>query len=805
MAPDGTVWVAWLSFEGDRDDVALRAYKDKVWQNLQWMPGTSGDNWLPHVVVDTSNRVWVVWSQQANGQWDICARRFDPGRQEWSELERWTSDPLPDINPRVWSDGKGKAAVVWQGFRRHSAPSTRASSNIFLRTLEGEKWSEEIRITRREANDWEPSVAMDSKGTAWVAYDSYKSGHYDVFLTPVRGGKVGEEIAVATTPRFDARATLAVDTQDRVWVAWESGHANWGKDTGRILGDKQVGVPLGGFRELKIRCLENGRWLEPRLPLAGAFKGADTYQPHVFSDGSGSVWVVGLVRKFATHRPPYPQKEAFWEIYASRPLGYWEYWVTHLDGKQWSEPIALPNSKGRLSTRMNAVLASNNDLWLTWPTDNRIESHYHRPIRQQVHVGMTPAATVSGLPELKAVEEEKVQGDLRIADETGDIAVMRQYRTLIGGKEHRVLRGDFHRHTELSWDEGGRMDGSLEDFYRYMFDVASMDFGANTEHQGGRWPYWWWYSLKMTDMYHVPQAYVAFYAYERSASFPQGHRNIFFTRRSDAHMTPFFLTSGVEFFAFPLTSEGDEPVNTEGGPLVENDTSLLYEEVAAHHGIAIPHTTGTGMGTDWHVHDPEIEPVVEIFQGCRISYEQVGAPYCITEHEAQEAAQVVPKWPEIWRTTRPEGMVTRAWEKGYRLGVIASSDHTSTHISYAMVYTDDTSREGILNAFCKRHTYGATDNILLELRMGEHFMGDLVSSAGALPPLRLKARGTGIVSKVDFLKDGKVIHSVEPNTQEVSLEYQDTSADGGRHYYYARLLQRDGMIAWSSPLFVNWK
>jgi hypothetical protein len=68
----------------------------------------------------------------------------------------------------------------------------------------------------------------------------------------------------------------------------------------------------------------------------------------------------------------------------------------------------------------------------------------------------------------------------------------------------RIVRGDFHRHTELSWDGGGAADGSLQDFYRYMIDAGSMDFGASTDHQGGAWPYWWWYTQKMTDMHHVP-------------------------------------------------------------------------------------------------------------------------------------------------------------------------------------------------------------------------------------------------------------------------------------------------------------
>src|SRR6266704_1064920 len=81
-APDGSAWGAWLSFVGDRDDVVIRHYKDGKWGNLQWVPGTSGDSFLPQVAVDASNRVWVVWSQQANNNWDLYARRFDPEKQE---------------------------------------------------------------------------------------------------------------------------------------------------------------------------------------------------------------------------------------------------------------------------------------------------------------------------------------------------------------------------------------------------------------------------------------------------------------------------------------------------------------------------------------------------------------------------------------------------------------------------------------------------------------------------------------------------------------------------------------------------
>ena len=152
---------------------------------------------------------------------------------------------------------------------------------------------------------------------------------------------------------------------------------------------------------------------------------------------------------------------------------------------------------------------------------------------------------------------------------------------------------------------------------------------------------------------------------------------------------------------------------------------------------------------------------------------------------------------------QPEGMVSNAWAKGYKLGIITSSDHGSTHISYAMVYTGDPSRQGVLDAIRKRHTYGATDNIILEVRMGKYFMGDEFALKKP-EPIRVKVRGTGKVAKVEIIKDSKIVYATEPKTQDVSFEFTDRGEVNGRHYYYVRVQQEDQMIAWSSPFFINY-
>ena len=65
---------------------------------------------------------------------------------------------------------------------------------------------------------------------------------------------------------------------------------------------------------------------------------------------------------------------------------------------------------------------------------------------------------------------------------------------------------------------------------------------------------------------------------------------------------------------------------------------------------------------------------------------------------------------------RPKGFVNLALLKGYRLAFQSSSDHISTHLSYCNVYVTEPTRQGIVEAIKKRRVYGATDNIIADVR-----------------------------------------------------------------------------------------
>ena len=776
VAKDSSVWAVWQSYSGQLDEVHISKY-DGRWHPLTRLPGVSGDVWRPQVALDGENRPMVVWSQQVKGNFDLYARTLDPGSNSWLKATRLTSHPHPDIDHHLISDEEGNLWVVWQGFQGDN-------SDIFLRHYDGAEWSRKVRITEHSANDWEPRVAIDQQGKSYIVWDTYRNGNYDVYMRSYQKGALGPLVPIAATPRFEAHASVAIDSQDRIWIAWDEAGPNWGKDFGPTIDpnwrehslfkslERSPGVPVYDLRTINLVVLDGKLRKTPVgdfHPLDAA-RGDSYDYPRLLIDRPSSR--VGLLFHRRGHTGP-----------TRRGQVYWETVLTFYENGEWSPILAMPQSWGRSSARPAADYGPEGELWLAWPTDGRLYRHSHRPLVGNIYaarLGLDAPVKPTVLEPWQSSEPDEIKpGHL---NEPGDLKAIRSYRTFVHSVEKRVVRGDFHRHTELSWDSGGRWDGSLFDFYRYMIDAAGMDFGAVTDHfAGGGHEYWWWLTEKSCDLYHLPRTFTTFYGYERSARFPNGHRNIFHTGRG-VPMVRYFTETGYS---------GEAPF-AAGRDLMENDTKLLYESLHESGGISIPHTsTSSRMGTDWRDNDPEVEPVVEIFQGDRVSSEHRGAP------RAARSAEDNP--PGGYQEA---GFVWNAYRKGYRLGTITSSDHVSTHMSYAMVYTTQPTREAIFEGFRNRHTYGATDNIILDYRIGDHFMGEEFS-ASAMPPLSIRIIGTNRVATVEIIKNEEVIFTTSPDQQKVELTYVDQDATPGSSYYYVRVIQDDRQIAWSSPIWVN--
>ncbi len=778
-APDGTAWAVWTSYADGRDEIHLAQFAKGAWNTYTPVPGVLGDVWRPRVGVEGDGTVWVVWSQQVKSNWDLYAAALRGNT--WTGPARLTSDPGVDFNARLARGPDGRLWVAWQGVRD-------GVSNIFLARRAGDGWSAEARVTETRANDWNPAIAVDSAGRAHVVWDSYRNGNYDVYYRSYQPeSSAGPQIAVASSPRYEAYPAVAVDKQDRLWIAWEEGAVNWGKDRGYTLPKFGPGAPIGADTTIRVAALGRGESrlqapaASPMIALAERDRRFARY-PELSVDGTGRVWLA------FRHLNQAGVGQGIGNRY------YWAAYATAYEGERWLPAVLLPESPGRISS-FPALAGAERGAWLAWNGDTRRYGAASRPGANHVFAGRValdsaPAAE----PRLVAwnVEADAPPPPRVHANEAEDVRALRGHRLTLGGKTYRIARGDLHRHSELSHDLGGSADGSLLDFYRYMIDAASMDFGAITDHQmGGGNDYWYWFTQKTTDLFHWAPAYTPLFGYERSVTYPNGHRNILHARRG---------VPVVDFFTRATFGGLRPPVSGTSEVLLENDTKLLYAALRESGGIAISHTSGTRMGTDWRDNDPQLEPVVEIFQGCRNNYEIAGAPKSPDPERDKE--NLAPPHMGYY----PDGFVSNAWNKGYRLGAIASSDHSSVHYSYAMVYTESTDRAGIIEAIRKRHTYGATDNILLEVRAGEHLMGDEFESKAPLR-LEVKARGTAPIARMTVIRNNQVVFTRDFGSRDASFVYQDQEAPAASQrdvsFYYVRVEQQDGQLAWSSPLWVR--
>jgi hypothetical protein len=811
--PDGTLWVAYISYtvrDEDRrveqkplikqpenfktlltpefaDQLFVKSYRNGKWSGPIAITGPKQDLARCAIAAEKSGRVWVAYSAHRNGSFNVFARgltldKNQPGGVALPAEQQITFGNGPNLSPVLATQANGRVTLAYQAWG--------ADGSADIRLLEMSKrepdWKKVVShsVGRFESrgNCWHPSLAFGSALRAAVLFDSYAEGDYDVYLSTFEdSGEFNKfrRVPITQSPRFEARPSAVYDARGRLWIAYEEGPENWGKDYGALDNDAG-GNPLYNRRSVKVVCLVDGKLMQPaaelpesttetpRLPFdalkTAKYERESRYAfPRIGIDGRGHVWLT-YRRNFGTR-------------YSSHPGAYWMTFARRLEGDRWSEEIEVHHSDGLLDHRPALLPSKHGGLLIIHNTDGR----YTTPedVHNRVYASVINLPNDPGSPKL--VERKPAPGKRdaeTVKAEAATVKRMRDFRVEAGGKKYQLLRGEFHRHTEISWD--GSADGSLEDMFRYALDAAGMDWIGNGDHDNGAGrEYSWWLVQKFSDAYHVPGHFTPMFTYERSVAYPMGHRNCMFARR------------GVR--TLPRLAPTD--MKTAIGGVHPDDTMMLYRYLRELGGVCASHTSATSMGTDWRDNDPLAEPVVEIYQGDRMSYEHEGAPRAGYDPKGNRLPANVAGW-------FPKGFVNHALQKGYKLGFQASSDHWSTHISFFVVLAERRDRESILEAVKKRHCYGATDNIVLDVRSGGHIMGDEYESnipAG----LQLTVLGCNNLAKIDILKDGEVVETLKPKGREYRGTWTEARPTDGTHYYYVRVLQEDEQIAWSSPIWIR--
>jgi hypothetical protein len=738
------------------DQILLMHYSksQRVWTGPFSVTNSTEDAMRTAVAVDGQGRAWIFYSVQRSGNFDIYARNAHADGTLSSEI-RLTSDPGTDIFPVAATDSAGRVWVAWQGFRNNNL-------EILATAQTGDTFAPEAIVSTSPASDWDAAIATAPDGEVAISWDTYDKGDYDVYLRRLHySDQIGmdDPIPVAATNNFEARSSLAYDFQNRLWIAYEVSGPRWGKDFGAY---DTSGIGLYQNHTIQVRCLVGNDLYTTTNDVAGVLPGQPNTQlflptsngpftpqpdPALAQNRTANNGVGGA----AGPKNSFPRlaTDPDGTVYLAfrRPMGsvglstgqatgqsvgtIWIGQMVYFDGAKWNGPGTLAASDGLGDNRPSILALGSGDLLIGQGTDHRLTplpngTPQADGVNADVYALELPVTKTQQAPQLQKIGQVTPSApDAAAAPEAAAAALTKSYRPTVNGQPLQLLRGDFHRHTELSFD--GRYDGPLVDGYRYAIDAAGLGWIGCCDHDdGGAREYSWWMTQKFTDAYSLGARFVPMYYYERSVNYPEGHRNILFAQRG-------------------IRTLPRLPISAVSSNMPAPDTNMLYAYLHAFGGISAPHTSATDQGTDWRNNDPVVEPFVEIYQGDRQDYEMPGAPRANTPSDSISGYEAA-------------GYVSNALGMGYKLGFEASSDHISTHISYTNLWVKAPTRAAILEAMQGRRMYGSTDAIVADFRSGTRYMGESFSTTSP-PVFTVRLFGTAAFQNVSVIKDGNIVYS----------------------------------------------
>jgi len=349
-------------------------------------------------------------------------------------------------------------------------------------------------------------------------------------------------------------------------------------------------------------------------------------------------------------------------------------------------------------------------------------------------------------------------------------------RAALDGSGYTVLWGDFHTHSILS-------DGSSSprELLSYARDVLDLDFVALSDHgevlnrQEDRWPQ----LNQLCKEYAVDGRFVTVPGYE--VTYPiywDGHYNVYFPHdRGALHFSPYDDYRGLcDLSAFTpqrlldaLKAEGEEHV------------------VIRHH---------FGPQLDYWLETPEDQhslPATEI--------SSVHGIY------SGERAVDLNRNQRMGETGGHVSSVRGGLESGRVFAVVASSD---THYGFAgdgglaALLVESVTAQGIVDALRARRTWGTTGaRIALSFRVDGAQMGSTLSPGSAPPRIEARVQGTDELLEVAVFRGANIVHRATLNGTNAELAWQDSEPASPGTYYQLRVRQRDGELAWSTPVWFD--
>jgi uncharacterized protein DUF3604 len=345
--------------------------------------------------------------------------------------------------------------------------------------------------------------------------------------------------------------------------------------------------------------------------------------------------------------------------------------------------------------------------------------------------------------------------------------------------------GDLHKHSSLSpCANVGCWNGSLQECYDYVRQQRKHDFLAVCDHAERMTEEQWHESMQFAAKNSQPGEFIAWPAVEW-ANPRYGHRNIYYNK-----------------YDVPLLSS-----------LQHKSPKNLWQAIRDKQldALTIPHHAPRELACDMTVTDDELDVAFEIFSGWG-NHEYYGAPMqdtdrCFTRNFAVDTLL-----------------------RGYRMGFVGGGDG---HPAYPAdsgitgIYAEELTLESLWDALKKRRTIATTG---AEIQVDFHINGLPIgtsvdftpATARELFPLEIgcAVQGTAPIEKVEIIENGVTIYTkTKPRARLDQMSFRwfrEKCPSDGAHligdgsinvsrFIYARVTQRDGHMAWTSPIWLNFR
>lgn len=363
----------------------------------------------------------------------------------------------------------------------------------------------------------------------------------------------------------------------------------------------------------------------------------------------------------------------------------------------------------------------------------------------------------------------------------------------------RVLWGMIHGHTEMS--DGF---GTLDHYFRYMRDECRLDFGATGDHDHlyETSDEMWSEAQNAVARYNEPGKFTTFLGYEWAK----------WRRNGDGDRNVYYLDDTRPMYR---SDEGHCPLSDD-----------LFRALRDEDAIVIPHHTANPRSfCDWKGHDQAKERLVEIYSmwGNSERSKEDGNIYPLhaPTNDAPDVEEYAP------------GFVQKALELGWRVGFTAGGDDHRAHpgdnikpepdrytAGLLAVHAKDNTREAIWDALYNRRCFATTGaRITVDFHVDGHPMGselrasdfpDIASRRG----ITISVHGTDTLAKIEIVRNNQDVHVVTPGRMDADIEWIDDAPLSDIYlppalhsptpfaFYYVRVTQADGEMAWGSPVWI---